>query len=166
MAATVELLYSLNEKEIYDGLNASGIFQLSKKKLFLECAVIGVCACVFGYMTVTDFQWYWPVLMAAAIIFMIVLIFAPKLSIKKQAKAMDGKDVRLRIMMEKLMVIDGDKTFEIKLDGKSYYKIVKSNIVIINKNKSVLIIPARAFPPERSSELQSRILAGTKEKYD
>ena len=67
-------------------------------------------------------------------------------------------------MMEKLIVIDEKSNFEVKLDGKSYYKIVKSNIVIITKNNSVLIIPARAFPPERSSELQARIMAGTKEK--
>ncbi|MBP3323445.1 MAG: hypothetical protein J6M16_04565 [Clostridia bacterium] len=164
MATTVELMYSLNEKEIYDGLNASGVFQLSKKKLFIECAVIILFALIFAYMTITDFQWYYPVLMAVSILFMLFVIFAPKINIKKQAKAMNGKNVRLRIMMEKLIVIDEKSNFEVKLDGKSYYKIVKSNIVIITKNNSVLIIPARAFPPERSSELQARIMAGTKEK--
>ncbi|MBE6730714.1 MAG: YcxB family protein [Ruminococcaceae bacterium] len=164
MATTVELMYSLNEKEIYDGLNASGIFQLSKKKLFIECAVILFCAAFFVYMAITDFKWYYPVISLAAVLFMLFLVYAPKLSIKKQAKAMNGKNVRLRVMMEKLVVIDGDRSWEIKLDGKSYYKIVKSNIVIVTKNNSVLIIPARAFPPERSSELQSRILAGTSEK--
>ena len=164
MAATVELLYTLTEKEIYDGLNASGVFQLSKKKLFIECAIIIFCTVFFGYMTITDFQWYYPCLMAAAVLFMLFLIYAPKLNIKKQAKAMDGKNVRLRVMMEKLTVIDGDKSWEIKLDNKSYHKIHKNNIVIITKNNSVLIIPAKAFPPERSSELQARILGGTKEK--
>lgn len=166
MAATVELLYSLTEKEIYECLNASGVFQLSKKKLFIECAILLFLVVFLGYMCFTNFAWYYPVLMAVAFIFALVLVLGPKSSIRKQAKAMAGKEFKLRIMMEKLVAIDKDKNFEVKLDNSASHKIHKSNIIIVTKDNSVMIIPARAFPPERSGELQARIMSGTKEKKD
>ena len=166
MAATVDIIYSLKEDEIYRSLKKSGFYKTSGMKMIIENILLAGFGVYFLFAFIQDTSSILNLVLAiVCIVFMGVIIVVPTMDMKRQAKKQaDGKEIKMRISPQKITIGDGEKQWSIPLDGTSKSKIVDNELIaIITPKKQLVVLPVRAIPRDRTYELQSRIFDGTSE---
>ena len=166
MAAAIDLFYTLTEDELYTALKKSGLYKGTGKKMIIEDVLLVIFAVYFVFSFVTDHNVFMLIMAIISVIFMEILTLAPYLSMKKQAKLLaNGKPIKMHLLPQKMVMDDGEKKWDIKLNESSSCRIIDDKLItVITPDKQLVIIPVRAIPREISYEVQSRIFDGTVEK--
>lgn len=167
MASSIDLIYTLEEKEAYTALKKSGLYKTSGKRAVIENIILALFAVFFFYGHFSNpGGWFNLVMGIVCVAFIIFINVVPAFDMKKQAKlSSQGKKLKMHLTPNKLTMSDGENSWSIPLDGSSKYKLVDDDrlILIITPERQMAVLPTRAIPRELTVEIQSRIFGGMRE---
>lgn len=164
MAAAIDLVYTLEEKEVFRALKKSGIYKTSGKRAIIEDIILFVFGLYFIFSFALDTSNYFYLVMGIiCFVFMLLIYLVPTLDMKRQSKKQSGdRPIKMRLMTSKIILSDGEKEWTIPLDGTSKCRIIDENLIlIITPDKQLVVLPVRVIPREKTYEIQSRIFDGT-----
>ena len=167
MAKTIDLIYTLDEKEAYTAIKKSGIYKNTGKRAIIENIVLAVFSFFFfyGQFSGSNEGWFNLIMGILCIVFIVVLNVIPAAAMKKQAKN-SSRELKMHLTVSKITMSDGKNTWGIPLDGTSRYKLVDNDKLILIKtpDRQLVVLPTRAIPREMTVEIQSRIFEGMVEE--
>lgn len=163
MAAAIDFSYSLEEEEIYKSLKYSGLYKTTGKRAIIENAVLFAMGAMFVASYFQSRSNFNLIIGIICFIFIGVIAIVPTADMKSQAKKQAGKEIKMHLTMNKMIMKDDEDQWTIPLDGTSKCRIVDNEklILIITPDKQLISVPVRALPADRSYEIQSRIYEGS-----
>ncbi len=144
-----EFAYTLEDREILDGLRTSGIYKTSGKRAVIETAVLaamGILAIVL--FIVRDRQPFDLILGILCFIIIFALNWYPRHDMKKRMRGMeeDAKNIRLRVYEDKIYVYTNDTSvIDLRETTVKWAKKVKI-FSLMPKAGGILILPEEKIP--------------------
>lgn len=161
MASYEQFSYTLQEQEMINGLQTSGLYKGTGKRAYIETAVLVGLFILFVVFYVINRQPFDLVMAGICVAVGLLLNLVPYLDMRKKARECD-KNINMRIYPYELYVYLGKQTISVPLkkDTKITYSKKKAVYTVQPKSGGLLVIPERAIPQEKRGSIKQTLLAG------
>lgn len=160
----IRVRYRLKTEEVHEVLKRTRFYKKAWCKAKIETAVLGLMTVLFGVTWIVNND-------INAMIFAIVsagligLVWAtPYFSLRSQSIKWAGQDeIELDVYPHEIRVSQGaGQLWEVPLDGSVPCEQYKDLLVLHTGETELLVVPLRSLDPNCASDVEARILAGTR----
>lgn len=166
----IKIKYTLSQDDFYQCFKSMKIFKTSGIRAVIETIILIVCAIpsLMAWFSGNAIQTQNVSVLLLPIICALLIVaiwLVPYFTLKRRAKNLaDGKIITAEIFPDVIHIGEGEGSWEIPLDGTSYYEEFENLMVITTPQSRVTAFPIREIEPSALPEIQAIIVAGTMPK--